>query len=498
MASRTNRLRFVEAALASVADGVIIVDAEGYRVFVNDAARTLTQMVPSLESPVENQAVDVKMRRVDGSPLSPGETPLGQALRGNTVTDLPVIIGRPDGTDVYVSATASPVPDEQGKITGAVVILRDITERKLAEEERERWLEGAEEERNRLRALIETAPVGIVFYSAPDGHAELFNKAAEEVLGQLPPPGATATEQAAFYTVSLPDGSPFPNEQLPLVRSLRGEVCVGVEMLIYQPSGSKLYLLVNSSPLRDPKGNITGAVLVFQDITGIKEQEQLRDEFISAAAHELRTPVTTIKGYAQLMRLWAPEGHEPREAAALAVIDSQCNRINRRVQEMLEAARFRTVPPELHYVRFDLQDLATQVVERMKAVTQTHRLVLKREGPVPVEADRERIEEVLVSLVDNAIKFSPQGGEITVRVWPRAGEGLVSVKDYGMGIAKERQPHVFEPFYEYVPYGTPGYRGTVTLSLYLAKLTVERHKGRIWFESESGKGSTFTFALPLA
>jgi signal transduction histidine kinase len=103
-----------------------------------------------------------------------------------------------------------------------------------------------------------------------------------------------------------------------------------------------------------------------------------------------------------------------------------------------------------------------------------------------------------VSLVDNAIKFSPQGGEITVRVWPRAGEGLVSVKDYGMGIAKERQPHVFEPFYEYVPYGTPGYRGTVTLSLYLAKLTVERHKGRIWFESESGKGSTFTFALPLA
>jgi signal transduction histidine kinase len=149
-------------------------------------------------------------------------------------------------------------------------------------------------------------------------------------------------------------------------------------------------------------------------------------------------------------------------------------------------------------VRFDLGDLASEVVPRMQALTKIHRLVLRREASVPVEADRERIEEVLVSLLDNAIKYSPQGGEVEVRVWAQEGEAVVSVKDHGVGISRERQPHIFEPFYEAVPSGAPGYRGVVALSLYLSKLAVERHKGRIWFESEAGKGSTFYFSLPLA
>jgi len=224
----------------------------------------------------------------------------------------------------------------------------------------------------------------------------------------------------------------------------------------------------------------------------------MRDDFLSAAAHELKTPVTTIKGYAQLMHKWAPHGHEPREGEAVEIINAQCDRISRRVQEMLEAVRFRTVPPELRRVCFDLGDLASEVAPRMQALTQVHRLVLKREAPASVEADRERIEEVLVSLLDNAIKYSPQGGEIEVRVWAQEGEAVVSVKDHGVGISNERQPHIFEPFYEVVPAGAPGYRGVVALSLYLSKLAVERHKGRIWFESEAGKGSTFYFSLPLA
>jgi len=248
----------------------------------------------------------------------------------------------------------------------------------------------------------------------------------------------------------------------------------------------------------DAEGKIVGAVVALQDITPIKEQERLRDEFLDAAAHELKTPVATIKGYAQLMRRWAPEGLEPREAQAISVIDAQCNRINRRIGEMLESVRFRRLPPELRRVRFDLGDLAYEVVRRMRVTTQLHRLLLKREGAVPVDADRERIEDVLVSLLDNAIKYSPKGGEIEVRVWAQNGEALVSVKDHGVGIPKERQPHIFEPFYEAVPSGVLGYSGVVALSLYLSKLAVERHKGRIWFESEEGKGSTFFFSLPLA
>jgi signal transduction histidine kinase len=138
------------------------------------------------------------------------------------------------------------------------------------------------------------------------------------------------------------------------------------------------------------------------------------------------------------------------------------------------------------------------VVERAQVLSTIHRLILEREGPVVVYAERERVEEVLMSLVDNAIKFSPKGGDIEIRVWREAPWARVAVKDHGIGIAKERQPYIFQPFYEPIPSGTPGYTSTIALGLYLAKLIIERNGGQIWLESEIGKGSTFYFSLPLA
>ncbi|TAK29451.1 MAG: GAF domain-containing protein [Chloroflexota bacterium] len=230
----------------------------------------------------------------------------------------------------------------------------------------------------------------------------------------------------------------------------------------------------------------------------LRQTLHLREEFISAAAHELKTPVTTIKGYVQAMNKWAPGGHDAREAVALDVINRQCDRVNVRVQEMLESVRLRRFPPEQRRVRFDLGDLASEVVQRIQATTPLVRVVLERETLAPVDADRERIEDVLASFLENAIRFSPEGEEVGVRVFVRDGKAVVAVRNCGMGIPKERQPHVFEPFYDAVPAGGPGYRGVVALSLYLSKITIELHRGRVWLESEEGKGSTFYFDLPLA
>lgn len=377
-------------------------------------------------------------------------------------------------------------------------LLQVVAERAALAIHQASLLEETQEERNRLQVLIDTTPAGIVFFSAPDGKLTLYNKAAEAILGKPLILGRADTEQPAFSRLRHPTGEPIPPEELPSSRSLRGESCVGVELLVLHPSGRRLSVLANCSPLRDARGRVAGAVVALQDITPLREQERLRDEFIATVAHELKTPVTTIKGYAQLMNEWAPGGHDPREGKAVQVISAQADRINRRVQEMLEVVRFRTVPPELHRVRFDLGKLAAQVVQQMQSKTSIHPLVMQQAEPAPVEADLEHVEEVLVTLLDNAIKYSPKGGRIDVRVWTQNGCAVVSVRDYGVGIPKERQAHIFEPFYEAVPAGLPGYRSVVALSLYLAKLIVERHKGRIWFESEPGKGSTFYFTLPLA
>jgi signal transduction histidine kinase len=230
----------------------------------------------------------------------------------------------------------------------------------------------------------------------------------------------------------------------------------------------------------------------------LREQEKLREEFISAAAHELKTPVTTIKGYIQMMQKLRPQERKEFDPQAFQVINMQIDRINRRVQEMLEATRFRRAPLGLIRDRFDLRELVSQAAKRAQALSSIHHILLEAEEPAVVVAERERIDEVLMSLVDNAIKFSPKGGDIEVRVWKDDVWAYVAIRDHGIGIARERQPYIFLPFYELVPSGTLGYSGTTALGLYLAKLAVERNGGRIWLESTIGQGTTFYFSLPLA
>jgi signal transduction histidine kinase len=137
------------------------------------------------------------------------------------------------------------------------------------------------------------------------------------------------------------------------------------------------------------------------------------------------------------------------------------------------------------------------VVERLAPHAGGHRLRLEASAAAPVRADRDRVEQVLVSLVDNALKFSPQGGEVTVEVARGASEAVVSVRDAGLGIPPEKQARLFERYYR-AHEGDPRDRGGFGLGLDLAREIVSRHGGRVWFESAAGTGSTFHFSLPLA
>ncbi|MFY0524209.1 sensor histidine kinase [Archangium gephyra] len=238
-------------------------------------------------------------------------------------------------------------------------------------------------------------------------------------------------------------------------------------------------------------------MVVLRDLTALKRLERMRDEFISTAAHELRTPITTIKGYAQLLDRWTPGGHDPREGKAFRILNRQSDRLTQLVQELLEVSRLQLGRLALRRQRFELGELVADVLERMQGVSSRHRLVLHQEGRVFVDADRERIDQVLVNLFDNAIKYSPEGGDIEVRVSARDGSGVVSIRDPGMGIPKERQGQLFERFYR-AHAGLETDRGGMGIGLHLSEQIVQRHGGRIWFESEAGRGSTFSFSLEMA
>jgi signal transduction histidine kinase len=206
--------------------------------------------------------------------------------------------------------------------------------------------------------------------------------------------------------------------------------------------------------------------------------------------------VTTIKGWTGLLlKADRPEASERR---ALESIDHQTDRITHLVEDLLHVVRLRGTRPELSRERVDLGDLVRSQVERAAGTAGQHRFHVEADRALVVEADRELVGNVLGHLLENALRYTPSGGVIEVEVRRVGGEVAVSVRDSGPGIPLERRPHVFEPFYEALPSGHPGYTGSVSLGLALSKQIVEAHGGRIWFQSEEGRGTTFSFSLPMA
>ncbi|MCL5961731.1 MAG: ATP-binding protein [Chloroflexi bacterium] len=315
---------------------------------------------------------------------------------------------------------------------------------------------------------------------------EWFGLQAEDVLGQKDE--VMATRIAALTR----DPEAFLQRRRYLSEHATAVLEEEVELVRPTPRIFRLY----AAPVYSD-GQLLGRIEHYSDITEHRRLERLRDEFLSMAAHELKTPVASIKGYTQLLQRWAPEGHDPREGKILKIIDRQSDRLSRLVQELLEVSRLQLGRMELRKERIDLVKLAKEVVEGIAPTTDKHHLLFQGPASAIIEADRNRLEQVLINLLDNAIRYSPEGGDIETRVMISEDEAIVAVRDRGVGIPKERQERIFEQFYR-AHAGTPYDFGGMGVGLYISRQVVERHNGRIRFESEEGKGSTFYFSLPLS
>lgn len=241
----------------------------------------------------------------------------------------------------------------------------------------------------------------------------------------------------------------------------------------------------------------------------LQELDRLKTQFMSVASHELKTPVTAMSGFLQvaLRRIkkrldaghpnpeeWATEQHTI--ADQLVIVQRQTTKLARLIDELLDVSRIQSGRVEFHLGEMDLRHLAGEVAERMQTTTSTHSIVVESPGPVQIVADRDHLEQVLNNLIANAVKYSPDGGQITVRVGADADAAALAVSDSGIGIPPEELEEVFGLFYR-----SPDRRardvGGMGLGLYISKEIVDRHGGRIWAESELGQGTTFEVRLPL-
>jgi PAS domain S-box-containing protein len=303
---------------------------------------------------------------------------------------------------------------------------------------------------------------------------------------------------AAEFFSSL--GSQVSAKRRPLYRreALREDLRTRSREVEWNDGSRVVHLREDSGPLRDVSGTVTGRLYSYHDLSWEKTIDQMKSEFISIASHELRTPMTSIKGSVDLI-LGGCTGEINKEALELLeVAHGACDRMIRLINDILDLSKIEARQIKLKLAPIQLGDAVDYSLRSLKSIAEQDGISFKVESSqdLPfVEADRDRIEQVVTNLVFNAIKFSPAKGEITVSLWADDGWVSCSVADQGHGIKEEDLDRIFGKFQQL---GSPQRGGGTGLGLAITHALITEHRGKIWVESRVGEGSRFVFRLPKA
>jgi PAS domain S-box-containing protein len=294
-----------------------------------------------------------------------------------------------------------------------------------------------------------------------------------------------------------PQGKPLGLDRDPLLLAISsGRTVLNRELILLTRDGQRVNVSVTAAAIRAPQGPPISGVLNVRDITRTREAEELRTTFVSVVSHELQTPIAIIKGYASTLARedarWDPQTLRER----LHAIEEEADRLNHLVGNVLYASRIQAGGLTMERSELDLSEMTRSVVRRFHARSPERKISVRFTSETPlVYADRGRIEEVLLNLLDNAVKYSPRGQDIRVRGQVTDDEVSVSVTDAGQGIPLREQERIFERFQQLDNSASRRAVGA-GLGLYICRAIVEAHGGRIWVRSELGVGSTFFFSLP--
>lgn len=397
---------------------------------------------------------------------------------------------RKDGSVFVVGVTVSPIRDKDDKVIGASKIARDITEQK-----------SAEQKQAMLAAIIDSSDDAIVSKTL-DGIITSWNHGAEKIFGYKP-------EETIGKHISIIIPDDRLNEETDIISKMRkGERVSHFETLRRRKDGREINISLTVSPVKDKNGKVIGASKVAIDITDkveLDKQRQLfterlqelnhyKDEFMAMASHELKTPLTVIKANLQILE------HKMQDDNKIDFVNKTLNQVNKLtnlISDLLDVSKIQAGKLELNCSNFDLIPFLREIVESIQQTTPDHRLILNTNNKQLVaSADRDRLEQVVINLLTNAIKYSPNAKEVRVDADIKDKEINVSIKDNGIGIHEDDMDKVFTRFFR-----VRGLASTFSgsgIGLYISSEIVKRHGGKMWLKSEIGKGSTFYFSIPSA
>ena len=355
----------------------------------------------------------------------------------------------------------------------------------------------AEEQRDNLRVILDNLPAGVIIHSGPDGEVQLANAAATSLLLGPGRVSGMIPRQGRDFRVLSDDGEPLPSHATPDQVALAGGVIRNRMVAIERADGSICPVLVQASPLQDSGGAVRRAVVVFQDVTQLRQAQQVKDDFLSLVSHEFRTPLTAVHGGAMLLATQGETIEPEVQRELLADIANESERLNQMLENMLSLTAIQAGSIEVATEPVLIGPLARHVAEDVQRRTDRHDVIVEVERDVPpAEAHPDLLDQVLRNLCENAVKYSPLGGPIRITAHGRGNRVEITVSDSGNGIAPEVVDEIFMRFRR--PGADPSIRG-MGLGLYLSRLLVEAQGGTITAESPGlGQGATFRVDLPVA
>jgi PAS domain S-box-containing protein len=336
-------------------------------------------------------------------------------------------------------------------------------------------------------AIVESSDDAIISKSV-DGYITSWNKGAERLYGY------TAQEiigQPVSVLMPPSKKDDFPYIMKELHEGRRVEHYETERLTKY---GHIVYVSITVSPLKDTNGNIIGASKIARDITEKLEQEKRRDEFVSVASHELKTPITSQRAFGELLERMIDKKGYSELTPYIKKINQQTAKLTKLIEDLIELSRVQNGRLTMTSEIFSFDELIVEIIENIQMTTH-HKIVKKGTTVKKVRGDKERIGQVLTNLLSNAIKYSPKSKKIIVTVSVEQYELTVSVQDFGIGISKEYHNKIFERFFRVQGVDEKTYPG-MGIGLHLCQEIITRHGGKIWLESEKNKGSTFYFSLP--
>jgi PAS domain S-box-containing protein len=486
---------WLRTTLASIGDGVITTDVEGRVTFMNAVAEDLTGW--SQEDALGHMLPDI-FPIFHEDTRAPVRNPAMEALETNSIIRLAnhtVLISR-DGQERAIDDSASPIRDELGAIVGSVLVFRDVSDRRRTEAARAH-----------LAAIVESSDDAIVSKSL-QGVIQTWNQGAERLFGY------TADEMVGRPVTLIIPPDRLQEEVHILERIGRGEHVDHFETQRLSKTRRLIDVSLTISPIRNAEGVVVGASKVARDISHRKalearnlelhEREQrarqeaeaanrAKDEFLAILGHELRNPLSPILTALQLLKLRGGEGGRERE-----VIERQVGHLSRLVEDLLDVSRITRGKVAIKEQLIPIADVVAKGLEIATPLLDQRRHALAVDVPrdMWVRGDPDRLSQVMSNLFNNAAKYTPPGGRITVRAAAEAEDIVIRVRDTGVGIAPEVLPRLFDLFVQ-EPQNIDRSQGGLGLGLTIVRNLVERHGGKVSAHSDGpGTGAEFVVRLP--